>query len=193
MRPWHSDGALDGYRHTSDPDVIDVQVHNGGPRPKQIVVRLHANSATRIGAQRKVTVARREVLPGENVPVRVQEKRGRLYVGLLEADPKGPFGLSRNDLIRFLALPKAAPFMVAEDYFPERDSWVISPCARCGFSELLRPPHVIIREDIFPALSEGEQVEDFSWACICGHFVMVNRSSNAPLAPQTRPWWKLWG
>jgi hypothetical protein len=125
-----------------------VILHEGGPR---------------------ITEARPEL-----VWVRVVEKQGEAYRGLLLNQPQQLPSYNEGDAILFRATnPGNPPVAVTTQYLTERPAWEISPCDKCGMPELFDPPSDLITR-IFPDMPADGEMEMFSTFCpLCGGVQIV--------------------
>ena len=121
---------------------VKVMVHDGGPwttdrRPKVVWVRV-------IGCDGEVF--RGQVL---NRPIQLEK-------------------VKQGDFIKFI-VPKSGeyPILVREQYLKERENWIITPCNKCGLSELFDPPSELIKI-VFPSVSADESMEMVSFTAFCG-------------------------
>jgi uncharacterized protein YegJ (DUF2314 family) len=110
-KPWRSDPRLLGRFHSEYPDDVKVIVHDGGPR----------------------TTDRRP----EVVWVRVIGCDGEVFRGQVLNRPFHLEKVKQGDFIKFI-VPKSGeyPILVREQYLKERENWIITPCNKCGLSEL---------------------------------------------------------
>ena len=168
---WRGHLQLVGRFHPDDPDVLQVVVHDGGPRmtdkrPELVWVRVLAAHANTFDA---------EVL---NEPRQLMTVKGR-------------------DRIQFV-VPSSGehPIMVRQKYLDERGKWIINPCSTCGLSELFDAPSDLIATT-FPGLNPEEAPEAFTAFCgVCGGVqVIVSTSADDDVLPKTgtgRKWWQIW-
>jgi hypothetical protein len=76
--------------------------------------------------------------------------------------------VKQGDSIKFI-VPKSGeyPILVREQYLKERGNWIITPCNKCGLSELFDPPSELIKI-VFPSVSADESTEMVSFTAFCG-------------------------
>jgi hypothetical protein len=151
---WRSDPALRGRLHESFPDDVQVLVHDGEPRrtrraPEECWVRIT------------------EAFAG---PPRLPDlKESAVYVGKLLNAPSLLGSIKQGDPLYFVAGGGLeTPLQITEQYLVERGKWIIDPCTRCGMSECLDPPSVMIGTR-FPSAPPGMTMRAFSAFCaVCG-------------------------
>ncbi len=113
--PWRSDPLLAGKFHPECRDDIQVLVHDGNPY-------LISKAA-------------------ESVWVRVTGRKGAAYVGVCLNQPHAVTSVGEGDRLLFTVSASGThPFQIAESYIEDRKGWVISPCGKCGFTEMFQPP-----------------------------------------------------
>ncbi len=139
---WRVEPLLQGRFHPSYPDDLQVVVHEGGPR----------TSSTR----------------PELIWVRVLAGQNGQYQGTLLNQPHGLSSLSQGSIITFIMPSKGPqPLRATELYLKERSDWVITPCDKCGLTELFDPPSVLIPATF--QIPEGSTLEMFTTFCgMCG-------------------------
>jgi hypothetical protein len=148
MTSWRNAPELKGRLHPDYPDDLQVVVHDGGPRttdrsPELIWVRI---TGTRDGA----------------------------FVGRVLNKPHQLESVRAADEILFV-VPEGweHPLRVTEQYLAERPAWDITPCGKCGLSELFDPPSVLMRV-VFPNTPAGHVMQMFTVRCgSCGSAQVV--------------------
>lgn len=178
---WQDHPKLKERFHPEYPDDLQVIVHDGGPRLTQN--------------------------PPELMWVRVTGGMDDVFVGRLLNQPHHLTSAKLGDEIRFI-VPDGGehPVRVTEKYLAERSDWSITPCNRCGLSELFDAPSDLMRV-VFPNLPAGEnvQMQMFTAFCgACGGIQMVrsrraegSSESESPEptsepAPAKKSWWQFW-
>ncbi|HEY1187878.1 MAG TPA: hypothetical protein VGE74_09485, partial [Gemmata sp.] len=158
---WQEHPKLQGRFHPEYPDDLQVLVHDGGPR-------LTRNAP-------------------ELMWVRVTGCAGDAFTARLLNQPHHLASVKLGDEIRFV-VPDGGehPLRVTEKYLAERPDWGITPCNKCGLSELFDAPSDLIRV-VFPnAPADGAQMQAFTVFCgACGG-VQLARSRRAE-DPEPRP------
>jgi hypothetical protein len=138
-KPWRHDPRLRSRFHPNYPDDLQVIIHNGGPRFSQ--------------------------LPAEVVWVTVTEQVGDYYRGTLLNAPFNLPNVTVGDSILFLIADGVDhPIYVTEKYMAERGRWNITPCDKCGFSELFDAPSDLIAK-VFPNAPSGGEMVSFTAFC----------------------------
>lgn len=173
---WREHPKLKGRFLPDYPDDLQVLVHDGGPR------------ITRI--------------PPEAVWVSVRGMDGDVFQGRVLNQPHNLQSVRGGDHVKFLAADGAEfPIMVTDKYLSERGAWVITPCSKCGMSELFDAPSDLIRV-VFPNHPADATMSMFTALCpVCGGFLAVeSRVASVPDSeeavsprPSKRPWWRFWG
>lgn len=152
--PWRDDPALRDRLHDSFLDDVQVLVHDGEPRRTE-----------RGGEECWVRITR--AIQG---PPRLPDlKESVVYAGKLLNQPSQLTSVRQGDPIYFVCGGGLEfPLHVTEQYLLERPSWSIDPCTRCGMSECLDPPSVMIHTR-FPNAMPGMTLQAFSAFCAaCG-------------------------
>lgn len=167
---WRSDPSLSGRFHSSDyPDDLQVLVHDGGPR----------------FTDKKP----------EEVWVRVTGGDGRIFTGCILNHPVRLKTVHQEQTIRFLAPRDGGRLVMAtEKYLLERPHWEISPCDKCGLSEVLDAPSDLVKAS-FKDLPAGGAFFTFTSFCpICGVDGKLELNSvGAPvMEPKLRRWFDFW-
>ena len=148
---WRTDKRLKGRFHEEYPDDLQVMVHDGSPR-------------------------RATDLKPEVVWVRVIGCDNDIFQGYVLNQPFYLKTVKEGDLIKFV-IPEGSelPLYVTEKYLEEREEWVITPCDKCGFSELLDPPSELAKK-ITPSMRDNEISMMFTtFCCLCGGLLVVQR------------------
>ena len=180
---WRDHPKLKGRLLPDYPDDLQVIVHDGGPR-------LTKN-------------------PPELMWVRVTGGAGDVFTGRLLNQPHGLASVKLGDEIRFV-VPDGGehPLRVTDKYLAERPDWTVTPCNKCGLSELFDAPSDLIRT-VFPHMAgRGDaQMQAFTSFCgACGGVQLVTSrraqgapGGGAPVAPTAEPkpagkksWWQFW-
>lgn len=168
---WRNHPQLVGRFHSESPDDLQVIVHDGGPR---------------------MTDRRPEA-----VWVRVLAARSDLYEAEVLNQPQQLATVKQGDRIQFV-IPSSGKslIMVRQKYLNERSAWIISPCNKCGASELLDAPSDLIAKT-FPDLNPGDVLEAFTAFCgICGGVqsvqLAVSDADGADVHSTPRKWWQFW-
>jgi hypothetical protein len=178
---WREHPKLKGRFHPEYPDDLQLIVHDGGPR-------LTKN-------------------PPELMWVRVTGGTDNVFTGRLLNQPHHLTSVKLGDEIRFVA-PDGGdhPLRVTEKYLAERPDWSVTPCNKCGLSELFDPPSDLIRV-VFPNVpaGEGAQMQAFTAFCgACGGVQLVkSRRAEPPTGdpppvpapgptPAAKKWWQFW-
>ena len=166
--PWRTDPLLAGKFHPQFPDDTQVLVHDGDPRrtrrgPELCWVRIQR-------VDRAPT--RRLVEPSEIEPSR------HVYIGELLNQPHTLQSVKRGERIKLISvhgLPH--PLHVTDDYLREREEWAISPCDRCGATEVFDPPSVMAQVR-FPDAPKDSVIEQFTSFCsVCGGVQLLKHLS----------------
>lgn len=168
--PWRADEVLRPRLNPNFPDDIQVLVHDGEPRRtnrklEECWVRI--TGAFDCGPRAALLV------PGTGVTEEEFARRypspSTVYSATLLNQPHFLETVKEGDTVYFIAgggVPR--PLMVTEQYLAERPSWIIAPCAKCGFSECLDAPSVMARTR-FPDAPPGSEMKSFSSFCaFCG-------------------------
>jgi hypothetical protein len=181
---WRDHPKLREQFHPEYPDDLQVIVHDGGPR-------LTKNQP-------------------ELMWVRATGGEGDVFTGRLLNQPHHLTSVKLGDEIRFV-LPDGSkhPLRVTDRYLAERPDWGITPCNRCGLSELFDAPSDLIRV-VFPnsPADENAQMQAFTAFCgACGGILLVQArrgagsgsDSSAPApkpvpaaTPVKKSWWQFW-
>ncbi|MCG2661717.1 MAG: CHAT domain-containing protein [Kiritimatiellae bacterium] len=149
---WTKDPLLKGKFHPEHPECVQVLIHASNPR---------------FSGKR-----------AELAWVRVTESRGQYYIGSLVSPPKQLDNIRQGDEVLFMAVPSGPyPFLISADYLEDRKNWIISPCSKCGFTEMFQSPtkHVeaLMRQDNVP---EGKTPIMLATSCpICGGIQMLGK------------------
>lgn len=149
---WTEDPLLKGKFHPEHPDHVQVLIHAGNP---------------------KFSGKRAEI-----AWVRVTESRGQYYIGSLVSPPKQLDNIRQGDDMLFMAVPSGPyPFLIGADYLEDRKNWIISPCSKCGFTEMFQSPtkhaEALMRQDNVP---EGKTPIMLATSCpICGGIQMLGK------------------
>jgi hypothetical protein len=166
--PWRNDPLLAGQFHPQFPDDTQALVHDGDPRrmrrgPELCWVRF----------QRVARAPTRRLLTLERAGTEIEPSR-HVYVGELLNQPHTLKSVKRGDRIKVISvhgLPH--PLHVTDDYLTEREGWAISPCDRCGATEVFDPPSVMAKVR-FPDAPAGAAIESFTSFCsMCGGMQML--------------------
>lgn len=141
---WYDHPRLQGRFHANFPYDQQVLVHDGGPR---------------------ITDRRPEIMwdrifgGGED----------DVFTGRVLNRPHHLTTVSVGSQIKFI-VPQSGeyPLRVTEQYLQERSDWDISPCNKCGLSELFDPPSALIKA-VFPHTPDEGVTNAFSAFCgYCG-------------------------
>lgn len=167
LHPWRTDPALQSRLHPQYPDDLQIIAHQGGPRltplrPELIWVRITALT--------QPTPPAPPTPPNPNSPA--------LFAGTILNTPHKLTAIKLNDTIQFF-VPAGGqhPIMAYPQYLAERANWTITPCTKCGLSELFDPPSQLIKV-IFPTAPEISIVSFTTFCPLCGGIQVA--SSNQP-------------
>lgn len=163
---WRTHPSLRGKLHPQHRDDLQVVVHDGGPRLTQ-----HRPEA---------------------VWVTITSLENGIFVGRVLNAPEQLKSVQQNQSIRFLVNTGTEhAVMVTDKYLGEKAYWKITPCTKCGFSELFDAPSDLVRAT-FPNMPADAELEGFTAFCpLCGG-VQVVESCKHRVESIRRPWWKFW-
>lgn len=148
QKEWHKDPKLQGRFHPDYPDDLQVVVHNGGPR-------LSKNRP-------------------ELVWVRIIGCKDNIYSGEVLNQPKQLEEINQASIIDFI-IPETGefPLQVRKKYLSERANWIVTPCNKCGLTELFDAPSDLIKVT-FPDTPSDVILEMFTAFCgFCGGVQVV--------------------
>jgi hypothetical protein len=171
MTSWQDDPKLAKRLHPEHPNDIQVVVHDGGPRM--------TNRSP------------------EAVWVRITGQEGDVYLGQVLNQPQQLETVNEGSVIKFvLPDPTEYPVQVRDKYLQERTDWIIKPCNKCGFAELLDAPSDLMRK-VFPNLPDDAVMQTFTAFCgLCGGVqAVVHKSAGQEMIEADRPrkaWWHFW-
>jgi len=167
--PWRGDPLLAGKFHPQFPDDTQALVHDGDPR------------RTRISAE-QCWVRLHRVEPAPTRALFVIEQLGSplalpspyVYVGELLNQPHALQSVKRGEPLKLISVHGMPNLLqVTDAYLRERANWAISPCNKCGATEVFDPPSVMGKFR-FPGLPEGGVLESFTSFCtMCGGMQML--------------------
>lgn len=163
---WRTHPDLQHRLHPQHPDDLQVIVHDGGPR---------------------LTHAR-----PEQVWVTITDMSGDIFKGRVLNVPEQLTTIRQGQIIAF-RVKTGTPYavMVTAKYIEEKSRWEITPCSKCGFTELFDAPSDLVRA-VFPNLPGDGDLEVFTAFCpLCGGVQGVERVQNKS-GMDRRPWWKFW-
>jgi len=174
--PWREDPLLTGKFHPEYPDDIQIFVHAGNPR---------------FSGKRP-----------ELVWVRIQESLRQSYRGILLNEPQQLEALRQGDSVQFMAVQSSPhPFMANDAYLEDRKGWVVSPCDKCGFTEMFQPPSeraaAFMRENNIP--EENTPIMLSTFCPLCGGCQILGKVGTE--AEQKvrefnpcgkKKWWRFW-
>jgi hypothetical protein len=170
--PWRTDPLL--TFHADYPDDTQAFVHDGEPRrtrrPGEICwVRLQGVEPA---PPRRLLVMEE---PGPDY-----EPSPHVYIGVLLNQPHGLQSVKQGDRIKLVSVHGMPhPLHVTDEYLRERADWAISPCNKCGATEVFDPPSVMGKLR-FPDLPPGSTLDGFSSFCtMCGGVQMLSHLSGA--------------
>jgi len=167
---WRTHPKLQGKFHPDYPDDVRVIVHDGGPRltdrqPELMWVRV----------------------TGYSPPV---------FTGLVLNRPEQLRSVSEGDEISFMVPDRGEhAIRVSAKYLAERPNWTITPCPKCGLSELFDAPSDLTNV-VFASLPPGATMEVFTAVCgLCGGVQMVQHRdafTGESSIPPVKRWWQFW-
>lgn len=173
---WRNDPLLKEKFHPDYPDDIQVLIHAGNPR-----------------------FSRKRP---ELVWVRVTQSHEGCYIGTLLNAPQQLDNLRQGDAVFFMAAESSPhPFLVDHDYVEDRKKWIISPCDKCGFSEMFQPPSekaaAFMKENEIP---DGNTPLMLTTFCpLCGGVQVLGKVGTEAEAQvrgfnpfKKRKWWQFW-
>lgn len=140
MTSWRRAPELQGRMpHPDFPDDLQVVVHDGGPRTTKRAPEL--------------------------MWARITGVRGGVFVARLLNKPHQLDSVRSGDEILFV-VPAGwkYPLRVTEQYVAERGDWIITPCGKCGLSELFDPPSALMRV-VFPDTPPDAIMDMFTARC----------------------------
>jgi hypothetical protein len=173
---WRDHPRLKGRFQLEYPDSLQVLVHDGGPR----LTDRHP----------------------ELIWVSVTGGEGEVFSGRVLNQPHQLMSLSLGSQIRFIVPGGEHPLLVTDKYLAERPAWEITPCNRCGLSELFDAPSDLMRV-VFPNTPKDAVMSMFTAFCgACGGILVVKQKGaenelpapNQPTSPPSpaRKWWQFW-
>ena len=166
MNRWREDPRLKGRFPAGHPDDLQVIVHDGGPRITQVRPEL--------------------------VWVTISDQQGDHFSGRLLNQPHQLKSVSLGDIITFVVAQGAPhPVMVTPKYLSERRGWKLTPCDKCGFSELFDAPSDLIRR-IFPDVPGDAAMEGFTTFCPLCAGIQVLEAQQVAAPVKKKAWWKPW-
>ena len=121
-------------------------------------------------------------VPPELVPAELVRQDGPLLLVRVLRDPKAVAGISEGDTISVLSTPSLEfPIFVTDSYLQERlHSYILAPCAGCGFSELFDCP-----SDLATANFQGLTPSAFTSRCpLCGDAMVIRLLPDRPSTPR---------
>ena len=126
-----------------DPDDIQVLVHEGG---------------------RRTTQSKPELLY-----VRTTGQANNYYKGVLVDELQLLKSVQKGtEIIYKIQTGREVPVRLLPSYINELKDWEVSPCDKCGFTELFDAPTEVMKLS-FPNLRAGEVMEAFTTTCnLCG-------------------------
>ena len=168
MPVWREDPYLKNRFHPTYPDDVQVLIHNGGPRMSDRTPEL--------------------------VWVRVLRQMPDHFEGVILNQPENLENLKQGDLIWFITSESSPhPLYVTQKYLDQRKQWTITPCDKCGFSELFDAPMELI-DKVFPERPHNCTPEGFTTFCAyCGGVQIVFKSDLDDMEVEPdRKWWQFW-
>jgi len=141
---WRNDPLIKTRYPLADyPDDIQVLVHEGGRRKTKVQPEL--------------------------MYVRTTGRSGEYFKGTIINEPALLRTLKKGSVIIYkIDTGTKYPIRVFETFIREKKDWEITPCEKCGFTELFDPPSEIIMIK-FPDLKPGESIEAMALLCdLCG-------------------------
>lgn len=163
---WRTQPELTHRLHPQHPDDLQVLVHDGGPR---------------------ITRQKPEL-----VWVTITSFEDGIYGGRVLNAPNQLQSVAQHQIIRFkVESGTDYAVMVTEKYLREKPNWNITPCDKCGFTELFDAPSDLIRA-AFPSMPADAQLEAFTAFCpLCGGVQLLAAKTILPTI-SSRPWWQFW-
>jgi len=152
---WRNDPLIKMRFPLADyPDDIQVLVHEGGPRKTKVKPEL--------------------------MYVRVTGRHSDYFKGTILNVPTLLKTLKQGSVIIFkMNTGTKYPIRIFESFIRERKDWEITPCEKCGFTELFDPPSEIIMIK-FPDMKPGESVEAMALFCdLCGGIQVITNKKFA--------------
>lgn len=170
---WRTHPLLLEHFHPMAADDVQILVHDGGPR---------------------VTDKAPELAWGT-----VIEQIGeRLFAARLLSAPQRLETVRKGMVVKLVAHEVGPPLMVTDLYLKERARWVISPCKKCGFTELFDAPSTIQRV-VFSHMPEDATIETFTSFCgMCGGVQLIRtrevaeRGHTPSAIGPAKKWWQVW-
>jgi hypothetical protein len=146
---WRNDPRLTGRLNPQFPDDLQVIVHDGGPR---------------------FTNRRPEA-----VWARIVNQSNDIFSAVVLNQPTQLQSVKQGDTIEFV-IPASGkyPIQVRTKYLQERAGWSVTPCSKCGNSELFDAPSDLMAK-VFPNLPPGAAMDSFTAFCgLCGGVQVVS-------------------
>jgi hypothetical protein len=164
---WREHPLLRNRFHPDFPDDLQVIVHDGGPRLSPTTPEL--------------------------MWARVTGQRDEVFSGFVLNEPHNLTTVKQGDSILFLVTRNCEhPFRVTAKYLAEKPSWEISPCDKCGFTDLFDAPSDLVNK-LFPNAPKGASMDAFTSFCPICRGVQVITSKAAGDAQSPKPqWWRFW-
>jgi Uncharacterized protein conserved in bacteria (DUF2314) len=178
---WQTHPKLRGKFHPEYPDDLQILVHDGGIRFSQS--------------------------PPELLWVRTVGMDADVFRGQVLNQPESLRLVRQGETVQFI-VPEVGPhpILARPKYLAERKDWNISPCQRCGMTELFDAPSDLMKK-IFPEFQQQmqgteEELMAFTVFCsICDGVHIVERkgaTDRSLVMPafqvlRKKPWWKFWG
>jgi hypothetical protein len=179
---WEQIPYLANKLHPINRNQVQVCIHDGGPVPAVCVVRPQKNARIEEVA---IASSNHFKMP-QLLWAEIVGRRGRIFEARLLQDPIIVRQIQKDSHFLFQIKPDSPwPFLVTEKYLADRVNWTISPCNKCGFSELFDPPSQLI-QSYLPGVKVSA-VDGFSWQCPadCSGFIMIDQ--NLMLQKTTQP------
>jgi hypothetical protein len=149
LHTWRNDPRLSGRLNPQFPDDLQVIVHDGGPR---------------------FTNRRPEA-----VWARIVNQSNEVFSAVVLNQPTQLQGVKRGDTIEFIVPTSGKyPVQVRPKYLQERAAWSVTPCSKCGNSELLDAPSDLLAK-ASPNLPPGAAMDKFTAFCgLCGGVQVIS-------------------
>jgi hypothetical protein len=172
--PWRLDPLLAPGFHPNYPDDTQVLVHDGEPRRTK-----RQAEVCWVRLRGAVPAPMRTLLAIDDRPTAIQPSP-HVYIGELLNQPHALTTVKRGDPIKLISVPGLPhPLHVTDDYLAERASWAISPCNRCGITEVFDPPSVMAKVR-FEDARAGGVVQTFTAFCaVCSGVQLLKRLPEA--------------
>lgn len=114
----------------------------------------------------------------ENIWVRTIGVYEDYYLGRIMNKPTQLVTLKENEIIIFkIKNGTQTPTMVTDNYLIERENWKITPCDKCGFTELFDSPSELFKI-MFERNESDDEIVSFSTFCnLCGGVQIIESIS----------------